>query len=81
MNNFLFLDDEQLNKLANILQVFDFILDVTQIDNDTILAHLIEQDKVLDEQTKELQEQTNIYLKKITEQNKEIIHLLKGENK
>lgn len=75
------MNEEQLNRLANWLQIFDFALDVTQTSNDEIFKHLLNQDRILDEQTRELQEQTNIYLKKIIEQNQEILNLLKGENK
>lgn len=75
------MNEEQLNRLSNWLQIFDFGLDITQISNDEIFKHLLNQDKILDEQTKELQEQTNIYLKKIIEQNQEILNLLKGEIK
>lgn len=75
------MDDYTLNKLANWLQIFDFTLDVTQISNDEIMKHLLKQDRILDKQSNELQKQTNIYLKKIIEQNQEILNLLKGENK
>ena len=51
------------------------------MNNYELLKHLVKQDQVLDEQSRELQEQTNIYFKKIIEQNQEIITLLKkGEN-
>ena len=53
-----------LSILANILQVADFQMNVTQLSNDDIMRHLLEQDKVLDSQTNMLQEQTNDYLKK-----------------
>ena len=76
MNNY-----ELLSLLANILQIANFQMNVEEVSNDELLKHLVKQDKVLDEQTRELQEQTNIYLKKIIEQNELIITLLeKGEN-
>ena len=67
-----------LNILANILQVADFQMNVSQLSNDDIMRHLLLQDRVLDDQT-------NNYLKKIIEQNEKIIQqneelkkLLKG---
>lgn len=72
------IDDETLNKIANWFQLLDFMLDITQISNDEIMKHLLEQDKVLDYQDKLLQEQTNDYLEKIISQNEEILKLLKG---
>lgn len=72
---------ELLSLLANVLQVANFQMNIQEVSNDELLKHLMRQDKILDEQTRELQEQTNIYLKKIIEQNEEIINLLKkGEN-
>lgn len=68
-----------LNILANILQVADFQMNVSQLSNDDIMRHLLLQDRVLDDQT-------NNYLKKIIEQNEKIIQqneelkkLLKGD--
>ena len=58
--------------VANMCQLMDFQMNMTQLSNDDLMRHLIEQDKVLDEQT-------NIYLKKIIEQNEEIIKLLKNK--
>ncbi len=73
-NDFFFL----LNYMANIFQIADFSMNVTQLSNDDLMKHLNKQDKVLDEQT-------NIYLRKIVKQNKliinqnkEIIDLLKN---
>ena len=67
-----------LNYMANIFQLADFGMNVTQLSNDDLMKHLNKQDKIL-------YEQTNIYLKKIVEQNeliinqnKEIINLLKN---
>ena len=62
-----------LSVLANILQVADFQMNVTQLSNDDLMRHLLEQDKILDVQNKALDDQTNNYLKKIIEQNKIII--------
>lgn len=72
---------ELLSLLANVLQVANFQMNVQEVSNDELLKHLMRQDKILDEQTRELQEQTNIYLKKIIEQNEEIINLLKKGEK
>lgn len=55
------------------LQIYDLLLNLNQTSNDAIMQHLLKQDEVLDNQTNELQKQTNIYLKKIIEQNIEII--------
>lgn len=51
------------NLLLGLLQVYDLFLNLNQVSNDTIL--------------KELQNQDKVYLKKIIEQNEEIIKLLK----
>ena len=59
-----------LNFIANIFQILDFNLNLTQLTNDDIMKHLLKQDKVLDNQNKVLDNQTNIYLKRIIEQNK-----------
>ena len=68
-----------LGVLANILQISDFQMNVSQLSNDDIMRHLLLQDRVLDDQT-------NNYLKKIIEQNEKIIQqneelkkLLKGD--
>lgn len=68
-----------LGILANILQIADFQMNVSQLSNDDIMRHLLLQDRVLDDQT-------NNYLKKIIEQNEKIIQqneelkkLLKGD--
>lgn len=59
---------------ANYCQIESYEMNKKQISNDQLMKHLEEQDKILDEQT-------NIYLKKIIKQNQEIINLLKkGEN-
>lgn len=64
------LDLNMLNVLANLCQLADYQLNMQQLSNDDLMQELIKQDKVLDDQT-------NIYLKKIIEQNEEIIRLLK----
>lgn len=60
-----------LSIIANICQLADFDMNIKQISNDEIMKKLENQDKVLDEQT-------NIYLKKIISQNNEIIKLLES---
>lgn len=74
-NNFLLF----LSVLANVLQIADFKMNVTQLSNDDLMKHLLQQDNVLDDQT-------NNYLKKIVKQNEIIINqneeikkFLKGE--
>lgn len=68
-----------LGILANVLQIADYQMNVSQLSNDDIMRHLLLQDRVLDDQT-------NNYLKKIIEQNEKIIQqneelkkLLKGD--
>lgn len=61
-----------LSIIANICQLFDFNMNVTQLSNDDLMKHLQEQDKILSIQT-------NVYLKKIVKQNEEILKILKGE--
>lgn len=61
-----------LSIIANMCQVMDFQMNMAQLSNDDLMKHLLQQDKVLDEQT-------NIYLKKIIEQNEEIMELLKNK--
>lgn len=68
-----------LSIVANMCQLMDFQMNMTQLSNDDLMKHLIKQDGVLNEQDKILDEQTHIYLKKIVEQNEKIIKLL--ENK
>lgn len=58
-----------LSIIANMCQVMDFQMNIAQLSNDDLMKHLLQQDKVLDEQT-------NIYLKKIIEQNEEIKNIL-----
>lgn len=47
-----------LSIVANMCQLMDFQLNITQLSNDDLMRHLLQQDKVLDEQT-------NLYLKKL----------------
>lgn len=61
-----------LSIIANMCQLVNFQMNMTQLSNDDLMTHLMKQDGILDEQT-------NIYLKKIVEQNEQIIKLL--ENK
>ena len=58
-----------LSLIANICQLMDFQMNVSQLSNDDLMKHLLQQDKILDEQT-------NIYLKKIIKQNEEIKTIL-----
>ena len=58
-----------LSIIANMCQVMDFQMNMSQLSNNDLMKHLLQQDKVLDEQT-------NIYLKKIIEQNEEIKNIL-----
>lgn len=55
---------------ANYCQIESYEMNRKQISNDEIMKHLLNQDKILDEQT-------NIYLKQILSNQKEIISLLK----
>lgn len=61
-----------MNIVANMCQLVDFQMNLTQLSNDDLMKHLMQQDRILDDQT-------NNYLKKIIEQNKEIIELLKNK--
>lgn len=58
-----------LSIVANMCQLMDFQLNITQLSNDDLMRHLLQQDRVLDEQT-------NLYLKKIIDQNEEIKSIL-----
>ena len=75
-------NDDFFNRWAIItgmIQFMDYNLNIRQVDNDTILQHLNMQDKVLEDQNRELQKQTNKYLEKIVKQNEEIIRKLNSE--
>ena len=67
--------------VLNIISIASYLLSIQnlqlnqqQTSNDDLNKHLQEQDDIL-------QEQNEVYLKKIIEQNKEIIELLKGGKK
>lgn len=65
-------NDEFFNNWAiitGIIQLLDYRLNITQVDNDTLLKHLNQQDKVLEMQNTE-------YLEKIIKQNEIIIQML-----
>lgn len=51
--------------------MLDFVLNISQTSNDILFKELQTQDKILNEQT-------NVYLKKIVNQNEEIISLLQN---
>ena len=59
-----------LNVIANLLQIENYELLLKDANNNDIIKHLNQQDKILNEQT-------NDYLKIIVEQNKEILNILK----
>lgn len=59
-----------LNVIANLLQIENYELLLKDANNNDIINHLHQQDKILTEQT-------NDYLKIIVEQNKEILNILK----
>ena len=67
--------------ILNIISIASYLLSIQnlqlnhqQTSNDDLNKHLQEQDDIL-------QEQNEVYLKKIIEQNKEMIELLKGGKK
>ena len=62
--------------VTGIIQLLDYDLNVAQISNDEIFKKLQNQDKILEQQSQELQKQTNEYLFEIIEQNKKILELL-----
>lgn len=57
--------------VANWCQIESYGMNKKQISNDALMQHLQVQDDILDEQT-------NIYLKKIVNQNEEILKYLRG---
>lgn len=63
-----------LSFMANLLQILDFQMNVSQLSNDDLMKHLLEQDNILQEEKQILEEQTNIYLKELIRQNKTIIN-------
>ncbi len=60
-----------LSVIANLCQLVDFQMNVSQLSNDDLMKELQKQDKILDEQTQ-------VYLKTIIEQNDKIIELLQN---
>lgn len=58
--------DYNLEQTANILQILSFLMLVQQTSADDIMKDMQKQDKILNEQTE-------VYLKKIVEQNELII--------
>lgn len=62
-----------LGVIANLLQIENYEMLLKDANNNDIMKELQEQDQMLSEQT-------NIYLKKIVEQNEEILRLLKGKD-
>lgn len=62
-----------LGVIANLLQIENYEMLLKDAKNNDIMQELQSQDKMLTEQT-------NIYLKKIVEQNEEILRLLKDKN-
>lgn len=68
-----------LSIVANMCQLLDFQMNMAQLSNDDLMKELQKQDTILNQQNQVLDEQTNIYLKKIIEQNEEILKFLKGE--
>lgn len=62
-----------LSVFANLLQIENYEMLLKDAKNNDIMQELQSQDKMLTEQT-------NIYLKKIVEQNEEILRLLKDKN-
>lgn len=60
------------NLFIGFVQMLDFWLNVAQISNDQLFQELQHQDKILNEQNEK-------YLKKILENQNEILELLKGK--
>lgn len=58
-----------LSFIANISQLLDLALNLSQTSNDELMKHLYGQDRILNEQT-------NDYLKKILNNQEKIIQLL-----
>lgn len=61
-----------LSVIANLCQLADFQMNVSQLSNDDLMKELQKQDEILDEQTQ-------IYLKTIIKQNNKIIELLQNK--
>ena len=71
LNNFNTREYNALALLANLCQIASFDMNTLEVSNDQIMKRLQRQDLILDEQT-------NIYLKRIIEQNQKIIELLEN---
>lgn len=63
-----------MNAMSFILGIMNLELNNRQLSNDELDKHLQDQDNIL-------KDQNETYLKKIIEQNEEIINLLKGVRK
>lgn len=62
-----------LNIIANVAQLLDYNMNLSQLSNDDIMRHLQQQDKLLNKEI-------NQYLKEIIKQNELIIKLLNTTN-
>ena len=62
-----------LNIIANVAQLLDYNMNLSQLSNDDIMRHLQQQDKLLNKEI-------NQYLKEIIKQNDLIIKLLNTTN-
>lgn len=65
-----------LNILANILQIADFEMNISELSNDELMKHLEQQDMTLQYQNSMLNEQTDKYLNQILDNQNKIIELL-----
>ncbi len=65
-------DEDLFGLFIGFVQMLDFWLNIAQVSNDTLLKELQNQDTMLNEQT-------NIYLKKILENQQKIIKLLEDK--
>lgn len=68
-NNNNFYNLEKINLIANIFQILDLTLNLSQSSNDDLMKELLKQNKILDEQT-------NKYLKTIIKNQEKIIKIL-----
>lgn len=62
--------------ITGMIQFLDYDLILKDATNTDLLKELQKQDAILEEHSQELQRQTNYYLKKIIEQNNEILKKL-----
>lgn len=65
---------DQLALLANISQLISLSMNMAEVSNDKLMEKLLQQDKMLDEQT-------NIYLDQIVKQNAKILEKLENLQK